>query len=93
MLTSCADDSSLEIKYENLYPLRDDDDDLKRRLKFTIGSYTKIKIKIYRRLLFSVIGDVFQRAAAEILGQLREHEYYYMGELFFLVRIGIANPI
>ncbi|KAG5796115.1 hypothetical protein H9Q69_004848 [Fusarium xylarioides] len=68
--------SSLEIKYENLYPLRDDDDDLKRRLKFTIGSYTKIKIKIYRRLVTSHVGDAFEMTGRFLFtGEIKDSDY------------------
>ncbi|KAF4496982.1 aldehyde dehydrogenase (NAD+) [Fusarium agapanthi] len=84
--------SSLEIKYENLYPLLDDDDDLKRRLKFTIGSYTKIKIKIYRRSVTSHAGDAFEMTGrflftGEIQG-LWLHDGAFEGELTGLVKVG-----
>jgi hypothetical protein len=62
-----SDDTTLVIKYENLNALKDnelkdDGQDVKRRLKFTIGSYTVVKIKFFRRLWTSSVGKFFQGA-------------------------------
>lgn len=51
-MTMDADDTKLSIYYNNVNTLQDSDEDLKRRLKFTIGSYTFLKIKFFRRLAF-----------------------------------------
>lgn len=54
------------VKYENLYELRDDDEDLKRRLKFTVGSYTSLKLKLFRRLLTSQAGNLIDEVAPNL---------------------------
>jgi hypothetical protein len=59
--TRILDDTTVIISYENLNPLRDGDDDLKRRLLFTIGSYTCVKIRIYRRLVTSHVAKFFEQ--------------------------------
>jgi hypothetical protein len=45
--------TEVRVKYENKQPLMDSDDDLKRRLKFTITSRTFIGVNIFRRLASS----------------------------------------
>ncbi|KAF3930369.1 hypothetical protein ABW20_dc0108898 [Dactylellina cionopaga] len=45
-------DTKVKVEYDNLYALRDEDEDIKRRLSFTIGSYSHLKLKFYRRLAF-----------------------------------------
>lgn len=60
------DDTTVIVKYENLYELRDDDEDLKRRLKFTIGSYTYLKLKLFRRLVTSHVGDFFGEVTSNV---------------------------
>lgn len=71
------DDSSVEVSYENTEPLRDDDDDLKRRLKFTIGSYTKLKLKFYRRLAVSHVGNFIGEAVNKVAGRTTVTVNYY----------------
>ncbi|CAM1505030.1 Fc.00g106670.m01.CDS01 [Cosmosporella sp. VM-42] len=61
-------ETEIEITYENLHPLRDDDDDLKRRLKFTIGSYTSAKLIVYRRLATSHFSKFFEKAGSMASG-------------------------
>ena len=63
---SPLDDTELSIKYENVNQLRDDDQDLKRRLRITIGSYTFVKIKFYRRLATGHVENAFKKAASMI---------------------------
>lgn len=48
---SNLDDNTVEVSYENLNPLREDEADMdtKRRLLFTVGSYTFMKINFFRR--------------------------------------------
>ncbi|ORX98813.1 hypothetical protein BCR34DRAFT_628298 [Clohesyomyces aquaticus] len=53
-------DTKVKVSYENLYPLKDEDDDLKRRLKLTIGSYTHLKVRIYRRKAFKHVEKAFE---------------------------------
>ncbi|EWG45492.1 hypothetical protein FVEG_15828 [Fusarium verticillioides 7600] len=68
--------SSLEIKHENFCPLRNVDDDLKPRLKFTIGSFTKFKIKSYRRLVNSHVGDAFEMTGRFLFtGEIKDSDY------------------
>ncbi|EHK96088.1 hypothetical protein M7I_8223 [Glarea lozoyensis 74030] len=59
-------DTKVKVSYENLYPLKDEDDDLKRRLKLTIGSYTHFKVKIYRRTVISHTGKAFEETGRSI---------------------------
>ncbi len=53
--------TNLQIRYENLYPLQNNGEDVLRRLKFTIGSYTKIKVKFFERQELMIMGDLAEK--------------------------------
>lgn len=57
ILTLGQDDYALEIKYKNLHPLTESDDDTKRRLQFTVTSSTHLKVKFDRRLVMSQVAN------------------------------------
>ncbi|KAK5994043.1 hypothetical protein PT974_07483 [Cladobotryum mycophilum] len=62
--------TTTKISYDNLYPLKDEDDDVKRRLKLTIGSYTHIKLRFFRRKATSHVGKAFEQGYEALKGAL-----------------------